>query len=544
MAQKTNRKFNKMRIVHLLFNLRVGGTETMLLDIMSNQAKLGADVFFILINKEQDPYLLSRVDQKIKTIFINRPDGSKNPWWAIILNHQLQKIAPDIIHCHNVKAIGLVFKRKNVKLVFTAHCMGIANPLLKRADLICSISDAVKQDLRNRLNLESTIIYNGISVSKIAHAKTNNTSNKFKIIQVGRLDHSIKGQDITIKAIALLKEKYGLDNIYADFYGFGPSKDMLIELAKEHGLEDRIYIPGTTIKHEDLCTQLKNYNMLILPSRDEGFGLTIAEGMAAKLPVLVSNIPGPMEVVGNGQYGSVFESEDINDCADKIYDIITNPNKYQNLASNEAYDFLKSNFDIEITAKRYCDKYIEIMSKTKSSPSIKMDLYRYSGNTRLKSFLKHYFLSPGFRITVWFRLASKFNGPFGAILNLILMHYRYLFGIDLKRNTKIGKGFYIGHFSGIVISSTTVIGDNCNISQGVTIGVAGKGENRGCPTIGNNVYIGAGAKIIGKIAIGNNVAIGANAVVTKDVPDNAVVGGIPAKIISMDGASEILTNCI
>ena len=114
----------------------------------------------------------------------------------------------------------------------------------------------------------------------------------------------------------------------------------------------------------------------------------------------------------------------------------------------------------------------------------------------------------------------------------------------MKRNTKIGEGFYIGHFSGIVISSAAVIGKNCNISQGVTIGISGKGEDRGCPIIGDNVYIGAGAKVIGRITIGNNVAIGANAVVTKDVPDNAVVVGIPAKIISMDGASEILTNCI
>lgn len=176
--------------------------------------------------------------------------------------------------------------------------------------------------------------------------------------------------------------------------------------------------------------------------------------------------------------------------------------------------------------------------------SIKWDLYRYSGNISIKQFLKHYFLSPGFRITVWYRLAAKHRGPIGVIVNIILMHYKYLFGIDLNRKTKIGKGFYIGHFSGIVISSSAVIGDNCNISQGVTIGIAGKGENRGCPTIGNNVYIGAGAKIIGKVRIGNNVAIGANAVVTKDVPDNAVVGGIPAKIISMDGSSEILINCV
>lgn len=112
----------------------------------------------------------------------------------------------------------------------------------------------------------------------------------------------------------------------------------------------------------------------------------------------------------------------------------------------------------------------------------------------------------------------------------------------LPYDTKIGKGFYIGHFSGIVVSGAAIIGDNCNISQGVTIGVAGKGENRGVPQIGNNVYMAAGAKLIGKIKIGNNVAIGANAVVTHDVPENAVVVGIPAKVISMEGSNIFIGN--
>lgn len=83
--------------------------------------------------------------------------------------------------------------------------------------------------------------------------------------------------------------------------------------------------------------------------------------------------------------------------------------------------------------------------------------------------------------------------------------------------------------------SEGAIGENCNIGQGVTIGIAGRGEKKGVPQIGNKVYIAPGAKIIGKIIIGNNVMIGANSVVTKDVPDNAVVAGVPAKIISYKG---------
>ncbi len=96
-------------------------------------------------------------------------------------------------------------------------------------------------------------------------------------------------------------------------------------------------------------------------------------------------------------------------------------------------------------------------------------------------------------------------------------------GIEIPRSAEIGEGFYIGHYGGITISGYAKIGKNVNISQLVTIGVAGQGENRGVPVIGNNVYIGPGAKIFGKIKVGNNVKIGANAVVYKDIPDDAIV---------------------
>lgn len=104
-------------------------------------------------------------------------------------------------------------------------------------------------------------------------------------------------------------------------------------------------------------------------------------------------------------------------------------------------------------------------------------------------------------------------------------------GISLPASARIGKGFYIGHFGGIIVHSDAEIGENCSIGTGVIIGTRGVG-NVGVPTIGNNVYIGTGAKILGKIKIGDNVKIGANAVVVTDIPDNATAVGIPARIIA------------
>ena len=101
-------------------------------------------------------------------------------------------------------------------------------------------------------------------------------------------------------------------------------------------------------------------------------------------------------------------------------------------------------------------------------------------------------------------------------------------GIQISVNSDIAPGFYIGHFSCIIVTAEK-IGQNCSIGQGVTIGSKGAGKSNGWPIIKDNVYIGAGAKIIGKITIGNDAIIGANAVVTKDVPDGHRAVGIPAQ---------------
>ena len=111
-----------------------------------------------------------------------------------------------------------------------------------------------------------------------------------------------------------------------------------------------------------------------------------------------------------------------------------------------------------------------------------------------------------------------------------------LWGIEIPRTAKIGPGLYIGHYGGITVSPVAVIGRDCNLSQGITIGVSGSGAKRGAPRIGDNVYIAPGARLFGKIAIGNNVKIGANAVIHKDLPDNAIAVLDPGfKIISYAG---------
>ena len=149
-----------------------------------------------------------------------------------------------------------------------------------------------------------------------------------------------------------------------------------------------------------------------------------------------------------------------------------------------------------------------------------------------------------FKICLLYRICNYFycnNNNF--LLNLFKIFNRYYqtkYCIDLSYKTAIGSGLYLGHVFSIVISPKAKIGKNVNFSQNVTVGLASRGSRKGYPTIGNHVYIGPGAIIIGNINIGDNVAIGANCVVTKDIPDNAVVVGVPGKIISYNGSEDYI----
>ena len=119
---------------------------------------------------------------------------------------------------------------------------------------------------------------------------------------------------------------------------------------------------------------------------------------------------------------------------------------------------------------------------------------------------------------------------------------RFLTGIEIHPGATIGKGFFIDHGMGVVIGETCEIGDNVLLYQGVTLGGTGKDTGKRHPTIGNNVMIGSGAKVLGPIKVGNNVKIGSGSVVLKDVPDNVTAVGVPAKWILND-APENISNC-
>ncbi len=138
---------------------------------------------------------------------------------------------------------------------------------------------------------------------------------------------------------------------------------------------------------------------------------------------------------------------------------------------------------------------------------------------------------------IWFhRIAHWLWTHNCRLLARIISHIsRWLTGIEIHPGAKIGRRFFIDHGMGVVIGETTEIGNDVTIYHQVTLGGTSTKKGKRHPTIGNNVVIGAGAKILGPVKIGNNCKIGANSVVVKDVPPNSTVVGIPGKVVRRDG---------
>jgi len=188
-------------------------------------------------------------------------------------------------------------------------------------------------------------------------------------------------------------------------------------------------------------------------------------------------------------------------------------------------------------------------AKSELKQIIKQDMLRYGirKSLSMSSFFNFFYINvnPGLKFTIIFRYCQfyrKRNRFFFYFFLLWLQRLKYRYGIDISYRTTIGKGLYIGHFGGIVVHGDAVIGENCNLSQGMTIGILVRGKNAGIPKIGNRVFIGPGAAVLGGITIGNDVLIGTNAIVTFDVPDKSVVASPIASIVSENGSMDYIIN--
>lgn len=151
-----------------------------------------------------------------------------------------------------------------------------------------------------------------------------------------------------------------------------------------------------------------------------------------------------------------------------------------------------------------------------------------------KSTLEVMLTYSGLHAVIAYRISHKlYKKKLFLPARIVSQSARFLTGIEIHPGATIGKGLFIDHGSGVVIGETTEIGDNCTLYQGVTLGGTGKDVGKRHPTLGNNVMVGSGAKILGPFRIGDNCKVAANAVVLKEIPPNCTAVGIPAKVVKM-----------
>lgn len=338
----------------------IGGTENLLVDILNEQSHKNK-VFLIIVNNEYNARMLKSISNRVEIILINRLPGDRKNifnifklWWVLL------KINPKIIHCHTLKLIDIIFPFKQ-KCLYTIHSMNISLKQLPQYKQLFSVSKAVKSDLKKRGNFESILVYNGINFSNFSKRTEYSFDNIFRIVQVARLSHEYKGQDVLINSIYILVNELNFKNIRVEMVGEGPSYDYLRDLIDERELQEYITLVGAK-SHSWICKNLCHYHLLVQPSYFEAFGLTVIEGVAAGLPIVASNIDGPLEILNESPSALFFETKNSEDLAFKIKEMILD---YKNSAKmdgkcNLAYNRLQNRFSVASTAENYVKHYVNL----------------------------------------------------------------------------------------------------------------------------------------------------------------------------------------
>src|SRR5690606_40411454 len=174
---------------------------------------------------------------------------------------------------------------------------------------------------------------------------------------------------------------------------------------------------------------------------------------------------------------------------------------------------------------------------------IQQDYFRKNGKYKKVHFWD-VISDPGLLFLYYLRKSQNTSSasPIGFFYRLMLRRYQILYGFQISYKTEIGGGLYLGHWGTVVVNPKAKIGKNCNLAHGVTIGQTNRGEKQGVPEIGDNVWIGTNAVIVGGIKIGNNVLIAPNSYVVNDIEDDSIVVGNPARTMKNEHATDGYIN--
>ena len=351
----------------------------MIVNIANAQQKLGAKVYVVVINDIYEPTLLQAFRPDVQVVQLHRKQHSKNLFFILKCNRMLGRINPDVVHLHSSRLYGIILSRRlSREACVTLHALPTLSvrregwlskifPIINvfrpglvtyidRIPSVFAISKSVKESLQRDYGVESIVVENGIVTANFHKRPLRPAQQPLRIVQVSRLDHNKKGQDLLIEAVARMK---GLFTV--DFIGDGNSLEYLQSLTERLGVSSNIRFLGKQTQAyiaENLC----QYDLFVQPSRYEGFGLTVAEAMAAQVPVLVSAGQGPAEVTCGDTYGWTFENGSVDDLVRVLTYIQAH---YQEALDKvqQARRYVIATYDVSVTAKKYLEEYKKMKNK-------------------------------------------------------------------------------------------------------------------------------------------------------------------------------------
>lgn len=346
-----------MHILHCTYSMEVGGAETMLVDIMNSQVRRGDRVTLLIVNNRESAIVMDTIDSRVEIVRFRRREGANPLLMMARLNMTIARLRPDIVHVHHEKFCRLVLARRR-RLIYTVHDLGISMEYSAGVPL-AAITHAVADDVKHRLpGARVRTVINGIKIADIAR-RPDTVPTIFRLVQVGRVFPEKKGQDIAIRALGILKQR-GIENIEVSFIGDTFGNPQLPQLARELGVAERVHFEG--LRDRDyIYSHLCRFDAMIHPSRYEGFGLTVAEGMAAGLPLILTEHDGPWEVADNGRLCLSGTKDNPESFADAMATLMADYPAALALA-REGLEYVRR-FDIENTVEAYSRYYLDILSK-------------------------------------------------------------------------------------------------------------------------------------------------------------------------------------
>jgi glycosyltransferase involved in cell wall biosynthesis len=364
-----------MKVVHLVTSLWRSGLEKLVyLLCRTNDTDSENQLMVVILNDVVDENLVSGIRRtKTKLVELKRKPG--RPLSAISYVPKIRKLLsayrPDVIHVHNNLSFLLAFLASrflNIGIVYTLHDTRLYSLRLfdrfskwlsqKGTDRFIAISESVKKDfIDDNIDPDSiAVVPNCIDLKEFSVSRRSGVVPT--IVCVARLEHKKKGQDILIKALSIVKERS--TPFKCQLIGEGPNRPFLERLVSDLNLAEEVSFLGV---RSDVAALLAQADLFVLPSRYEGFGIVILEAMASGLPVIVSDIDGPAEVVENRKNGLHFRSGDARDLADKIETVLSDADLRKRLS--EASLLRARDYSIEVMYDRYLGVYRNVVDSRK-----------------------------------------------------------------------------------------------------------------------------------------------------------------------------------